>query len=315
MADQEKDSVVMVEEEMELECGCGCCADGDCDDCEYIEGTEWAIRAAAWELAALGLRYPTMELAEIAATGEWVDAAEEVAIVLDMPLPDEFGESALEFVEEVEASDIEGEQGEAVVEYVLEMPSEEELDAYMHKLRAEATRLMIGAPKPAVSPFEGVRRAEAEGVQPLLFVNPHSMAVERYMKSCGLGRPEGTNEPLDHVATECEFLQHLALRADEDVLLAEAVEAGDEEQAAAVRAIREAETPELPESANLPGGSAEAAYDQFEDEHVFPWMGDFADALKAEARMPFFQDVAMFLGALVAFEQQHVGEQAGEDQE
>lgn len=315
MADQEKDSVVMVEEEMELECGCGCCADGDCDDCEYIEGTEWAIRAAAWELAALGLRYPTMELAEIAATGEWVDAAEEVAIVLDMPLPDEFGESALEFVEEVEASDIEGEQGEAVVEYVLEMPSEEELDAYMHKLRAEATRLMIGAPKPAVSPFEGVRRAEAEGVQPLLFVNPHSMAVERYMKSCGLGRPEGTNEPLDHVATECEFLQHLALRADEDVLLAEAVEAGDEEQAAAVRAIREAETPELPESANLPGGSAEAAYDQFEDEHVFPWMGDFAEALKAEARMPFFQDVAMFLGALVAFEQQHDGEQVGEDQE
>lgn len=315
MADQEKDSVVMVEEEMELECGCGCCADGDCDDCEYIEGTEWAIRAAAWELAALGLRYPTMELAEIVATGEWVDAAEEVAIVLDMPLPDEFGESALEFVEEVEASDIQGEQGEAVVEYVLEMPSEEELDAYMHKLRAEATRLMIGAPKPAVSPFEGVRRAEAEGVQPLLFVNPHSMAVERYMKSCGLGRPEGTNEPLDHVATECEFLQHLALRADEDVLLAEAVEAGDEEQAAAVRAIREAETPELPESANLPGGSAEAAYDQFEDEHVFPWMGDFAEALKAEARMPFFQDVAMFLGALVAFEQQHVGEQAGEDQE
>ena len=312
MADQEKEPVVLVEEEMELECGCGCCADGDCDDCEYVEGTEWAIRAAAWELAALGLRYPTMELAEIAATGEWVDAAEEVAIVLDMALPDEFGESALEFVEEVEATDIEGDEGEAAVEYVFEMPSEDDLDAYMHKLRAEATRLMIGAPKPAVSPFEGVRRAEAEGVQPLLFVNPHSMAVERYMKSCGLGRPEGTNEPLDHVATECEFLQHLALRADEDALLAEAAEAGDEEQAAAVKEIREAETPELPDSENLPGGSAEAAYGQFEREHVFPWMGDFAQALHGESRMPFFKDVALFLGALVAFEQQRA-EQAAED--
>ena len=132
------------------------------------------------------------------------------------------------------------------------------------------------------------------------------------MKSCGLGRPEGTNEPLDHVATECEFLQHLALRADEDVLLAEAAEAGDEEQAAAVKEIREAETPELPDSENLPGGSAEAAYGQFEREHVFPWMGDFAQALHGESRMPFFKDVALFLGALVAFEQQRA-EQAAED--
>ena len=52
-----------------------------------------------------------------------------------------------------------------------------------------------------------------DGVQALLFVNPHSMEVERFMRGCGLGRPEGANEPLDHVATECELLEHLALRA------------------------------------------------------------------------------------------------------
>ncbi len=63
------------------------------------------------------------------------------------------------------------------------------------------------------SPYEGVWRAADDGVQALLFVNPHSMEVERFMRSCGLGRPEGTNEPLDHVATECELLEHLALRA------------------------------------------------------------------------------------------------------
>ena len=97
-----------------------------------------------------------------------------------------------------------------------------------------------------------------------------------------------------------------------DALLAEAAEAGDEEQAAAVKEIREAETPELPDSENLPGGSAEAAYGQFEREHVFPWMGDFAQALHGESRMPFFKDVALFLGALVAFEQQRA-EQAAED--
>ena len=45
--------------------------------------------------------------------------------------------------------------------------------------------------------YEGVWAAEADGVQPLLFVNPRSMEVERFMRSCGLGRPEGTNEPLD----------------------------------------------------------------------------------------------------------------------
>ncbi|MEI3231974.1 MAG: molecular chaperone TorD family protein [Gordonibacter pamelaeae] len=63
----------------------------------------------------------------------------------------------------------------------------------------------MGAPEPAVSPYEGVWRAADDGVQALLFVNPHSMEVERFMRACGLGRPEGTNEPLDHVATECEL--------------------------------------------------------------------------------------------------------------
>lgn len=308
----DKEETMVGSQETDFACGCDCCTDAECDECGYVEGTEWAIRAAAWELAALGLRYPTKELAEIAASGEWVDAAEEVAIVLDMPLPEDFGESALEFVDEVAAAGVEGSESEAVVEYVFEMPSDEELDAFMHKLRAEATRLMIGAPKPAVSPFEGVQRAEAEGVQPLLFVNPHSMAVERFVKSCGLGRPEGTNEPLDHVATECEFLQHLALRADEDALLAEALETGDEEQAAAIAQLREADTPELPESANLPGGSAEAAYGQFEREHAFVWMPGFAEALKEESRMPFFKDVAAFLGALLAFEQSYQEEGADE---
>ena len=31
----------------------------------------WQARAAAWELAALSLRYPGSELAEAAAGGEW----------------------------------------------------------------------------------------------------------------------------------------------------------------------------------------------------------------------------------------------------
>ena len=135
----------------------------------------------------------------------------------------------------------------------------------------------MGAPEPAVSPYEGVWRAADDGVQALLFVNPHSMEVERFMRSCGLGRPEGTNEPLDHVATECELLEHLALRA-----------AG-------------AEPPEgAPAGSGLPGGSPAAAYGAFLEEHARAWMPRFAEAVAAESRIPFYCDAAAFLGALVA---------------
>ena len=127
-----------------------------------------------------------------------------------------------------------------------------------------------------VSPYEGVWRAADDGVQALLFVNPHSMEVERFMRSCGLGRPEGTNEPLDHVATECELLEHLALRA-----------AG-------------AEPPEGAQAGSgLPGGSPAAAYGAFLEEHARAWMPRFADAVAAESRVPFYRDAAAFLGALV----------------
>ena len=151
-----------------------------------MNDVDWGVRAAAWELAALSFRYPGAELAGAVASGEWAEAAREIAGALGLALPEGLGEG------------LSGRSGPG--------------DA-LHALRPEATRLFVGAPEPAVSPYEGVWRAADDGVQALLFVNPHSMEVEHFMRSCGLGRPEGTNEPLDHVATECELLEHLALRA------------------------------------------------------------------------------------------------------
>ena len=66
----------------------------------------------------------------------------------------------------------------------------DDLDVYVgadeevlfHRLRTEATRLFVGAPNPVASPYEGVWRAEDDGVQPLLFVNPHSMDVDANFK-------------------------------------------------------------------------------------------------------------------------------------
>ena len=205
-----------------------------------IDGPKgWQARAAAWELAALSFRYPGAELAGAVASGEWAAAAREIAGALGLALPEGLGEGRP------------GRSGPGDV---------------LHALRPEATRLFVGAPEPAVSPYEGVWRAADDGVQALLFVNPHSMEVERFMRSCGLGRPEGTNEPLDHVATECELLEHLALRA-----------AG----------------------ADLPGGSPEAAYGAFLEGHARTWMPRFAERVAAETRAPFYRDAATLLGALV----------------
>ena len=116
-------------------------------------------------------------------------------------------------------------------------------------------------------------------MQALLFVNPHSMAVERFMKSCGLARPEGTNEPLDHIATECELLEHLALRS--------------------LGIALDDESP-LPASADLPGGSPQAAYEAFLAEHVAVWAPGFAAAVAAETRLPFYRDAAELLKVLTA---------------
>ncbi|MRX83974.1 hypothetical protein GJG86_15955, partial [Eggerthella sp. HF-4214] len=81
----------------------------------------WQVRAAAWELAALSFRYPGEELEGAVASGEWEEAAREVATALGLALPEGFGAGAS-----------------------------------AGGLRREATRLFVGAPEPACPPCEGV---------------------------------------------------------------------------------------------------------------------------------------------------------------
>ena len=187
-----------------------------------VSANIWQARAAMCELLALSFRYPEDKvLADAIASGEWGEAADEIAGVLGLDWKAATAPGAAEAAALADPDDIQKE------------------------LRPEATRLFVGAPEAACSPYEGVWRAKAEGVQPLLFVNPHSMAVERFCKACGLGRPEGTNEPLDAVWTELELLEYLALRAAADAMDAAAeadVEAGGdgaptEEQAAQYKEV------------------------------------------------------------------------------
>jgi len=208
-------------------------------------GTDWGLRAAAYELAAFSLRYPTPELAEAISSGEWAAAAHEIAQALELDLPQGFAAQA----------------------------SADDVPA----LRAEATRLFVGAPKPVCSPYEGVWRAADDNVQALLFVNPHSMEVERFCRSCGLGRPQGTNEPIDHVATELELLEYLA-----------SLEAGIASPAEGA-----------PAANGLPGASAGAAHGEFLRDHALVWIPRFAQKLRASTGLGFYRAVADLLEALL----------------
>ncbi|WP_241156522.1 MULTISPECIES: molecular chaperone [unclassified Adlercreutzia] len=238
-----------------------------------ISADTWQARAAMCELLALSLRYPKdAVLSEKVASGEWHDAADEIAGALALAWS----------ADETAAAD----GGAAAPSDPTEL---------QRALRVEATRLFVGSPEPACSPFEGVWRAADDGVQALLFVNPHSMAVERFCKACGLGRPEGTNEPLDAVATELELLEYLALRAAVDVAEAEGDALGEPEDAVEA----EGDAGDVVASADLPGGSPEAAWDQFMADHAKAWMPRFAEALQKESRIPFYRQVARLLGAFI----------------
>lgn len=248
-----------------------------------VSADMWQARAAMCELLALSFRYPEDKvLAEAIASGEWGEAADEIAAALGLAWSSAAAPGAAEAAALADPADIQKE------------------------LRPEATRLFVGAPQAACSPYEGVWRATAEGVQPLLFVNPHSMAVERFCKACGLGRPEGTNEPLDAVWTELELLEYLALRAAADAAEAEGI-AGD---AAAVEDVVEdedaleefedaGEPGDVVASADLPGGSPEAAWDEFMADHARQWMPQFAAAVQEESRVPFYATAANLLGAFI----------------
>lgn len=153
----------------------------------------WQARSALCELLALSFRYPDDEvLAKAIASGEWLEAANELSSILGM---DYIDTSALECKK-----------------------ADQNLDALtiQKTLRLEATRLFFGTPHAVVSPYESVWEANAKGTQVLLYANPTSIAVEHFCKACGLVRPEKTNEPLDSAWTELELLEYLAFCASSE---------------------------------------------------------------------------------------------------
>jgi TorA maturation chaperone TorD len=165
----------------------------------------WLNRATLFELLAFSFRVPTPELGEALSSGEFADALSEIGVANG-----------------IDAGMLDG-ATKALSSYRGTEP-----EPLFHALRVTYTALFVGAPEPLVSPFAGVWWALAQGIEPLLFVNKRSMDVERYLRSVGIGQPEGRNEPLDHIATMLEFLQYAALACADAVELPEGIEIGPE---------------------------------------------------------------------------------------
>ncbi len=148
---------------------------------------DWMARAALFELLSMGLLVPTPKLAGALADGEYAAAAEEAAEACEL----ELGASSR-----------------------LAAYSGREIDGLFHELRRERTALFARAPEPAITPCVGVWDARRHGQRGLLFVGRESMAIERFMRRCGVAKDLAagqSNDPVDHVGTVCEFMKYLCL--------------------------------------------------------------------------------------------------------
>ncbi|MCD8317133.1 MAG: molecular chaperone TorD family protein [Eggerthellaceae bacterium] len=197
---QEQEKINLPENEGDAQCVSGDGISGGAPDEEQC-----MTLSSAWEFLSFSFRYPGTELIDAIMSGEWAAAANELAEALELDLPEDW-DSGLDL--STFGPELANPSFESRADTSAETRQQKEA---LHRLRAEATRLFIGSPDPAVSPYEGIWRAKDDSVMPLLFVNPHSMDVERFMKSCGIVKPEGVNEPLDHISTECEFMECLCL--------------------------------------------------------------------------------------------------------
>ena len=150
--------------------------------------TDWINKAELFELLSLAYRYYEKETVQAVVSGAYAEA-----------LCDTVGKAGI------------GDDLAPELRALLSAYDGADVEEAFHALRVENTRMFVGAPHAVVSPYAGVWYAQDVDVEPLLFVNKESMAVERFMESCGAGRPENTNEPLDHIGTELEFMEYLSL--------------------------------------------------------------------------------------------------------
>lgn len=207
-------------------------------------------RAVLFELLSLGLLKPQMETARVLCAGEFGQAAGEVLGALGCSEDDCVSVGSL-----LEAYD--GSEAETVY----------------REISREFTRLFVGPGDPLVTPYAGVRAAQVRGQRGLLFVGPESMAVERFMKRCGVAKDLATgqsNDPVDHIGTMCEFCKFLCVVNAHAVVPVEGarVEADD--------------------------------FDCFMADHFVPYATWCASQIRELSEVPFYLAMADMLGVAVS---------------
>lgn len=203
----------------------------------------WMCKATAWELLSLAFLPPSREASEALAAGEFAEACGECLEALAVD-----GERALGLLEGYSGVDA---------------------DAAYHELRREHMHLFVGEREPLVTPYVGVRAAQARGQRGLLFVGRESMAIERFMRERGVAKDLAagqSNDPVDHLGTVCEFLKFLCL--------------------VNARAVA------VPEGFEI----AEGDYEAFLRDHFAEYAAWCSAELVEKARTPFYQAMGIMLG-------------------
>lgn len=204
--------------------------------------TQWMNKAAQYELLALAFAYPSEETTHALVSGEYAEAFEEIGALTDAS-PGYLADwaKALRAYAGLDRNEV------------------------LHRLRREYTRLFIGQGKTLISPYAGVWDALERGKEPILMIGAESMEIERFMRRCGIGQPEGTNEPLDHIASLLEFLYFLCLVKADAVKPANHADVRDDD------------------------------YQAFFDDHFEVFSRAFANAVLENAKEPFFVSSARML--------------------
>lgn len=147
---------------------------------------EWINKAELYTLLSISFAYPTKELAQAIVSGDYAAELEELLALNGL-------ESAHTEIAELACYATKTEK--------------EVLDC----LRLEHTRLFLAGNDTLISLYGESWAAKEKNLQPLLFIGEEARAVEKFMRSCGLGHTEERHEPLDHIAAELEFLKMLCL--------------------------------------------------------------------------------------------------------
>lgn len=221
----------------------------------------WLHRSALLEMLSLSFAYPRERLSEAVVSGEFASALLELVGIngLTEKVASELGASSAR--REAGAIMRAGYQG-MTAEKVEEV------------LAAEYTRLFVGAPDAPIPPYEYDWTVDdsADADDMAVGKNAHACEAEvvRCYREAGLNLPKGTGEPLDHIATELEFLQYLS---------------------------------RIKANVAAPDGAvhvAEDAYERFLTEHLDRWASTFGSEVMRLTHEPFYRMAAAVLAAIAS---------------